>query len=121
MPWAFDGNVVERGELADLPPGPAETRERLLRGVVDDAHLAVHAVNHVDEFLLLVGREHEIVDRAGAARALLVDVLGDEAAILAEDLQPVIGAIADIDQPVLVDADAVDGIAELLPWPCLPI
>src|SRR5438876_5187849 len=41
--------------------------------------------NHMDEFLLLVGREHEVVDRAGAARRLLVDLLGHEAAVFAED------------------------------------
>src|SRR5229473_6307746 len=62
------GDVVERGELADLAAGPAEARQRLLRDAVDDAHLAVHAVDHVDEGLRLVGREHQIVDGAVAAR-----------------------------------------------------
>src|SRR5713226_6304189 len=77
------GDVVQRRELADLPPGPAEARKRFLRGAVDDAHLAVHAVDHVDEGLRLVGREHEIIDGAGTARRFLVDVLSDERAVLA--------------------------------------
>src|SRR5712691_448584 len=109
-----DGDVVQRRELADLASGPAEAAERLPGGVVDDAHLAVHAVDRVDESLLRVGREDEVVDRAGAARRLLVDLLGDEAAVLAEDLQAIVDAVANENEPVLVDADAVHGIAELL-------
>src|SRR5262249_16200559 len=107
-------DVVERRELADLSPGPAEAAERFLRRAVDDAHLAVHAVDHVDEFLLLVGREYEVVDRAGTARRLLVDVLGDEAAVLAEDLHAVVGAVADIDETIPIDANAMHRISELL-------
>src|SRR6516165_3170244 len=111
---AVDGDVVQRRELADLPPWPAEAAKRLLRGAVDDAHLAVHAVDHVDEFLILVGREHEVVDRARAACRLLVDMLGDESAILAEYLQAVVAAIADVDEIIFVDADAMHRVAELL-------
>src|SRR5262249_929115 len=94
---AVDRDVVEGGELADLATGSAEAAERLLRGVIDDTHLAVHAVDHVDEPLLLIGREPEAIDRAGAAGGLLIDVLGDEGPVFAENLQPVVGAIADID------------------------
>ena len=71
---AVGGDVVQRRELPHLPPRPAETTERLLRGAVNDTNLAVHSVDHVDERLLLVGREHEVVDRACAARRLLEDV-----------------------------------------------
>src|SRR5262245_14734097 len=105
---------MQRRELADLPSWPAEPAERLLRGAVDDAHLAVHAIDHVDEFLVLVGREHEVVDRARAAGRLLVDVLGDKSAILTEHLQAVVAAVADVDEIILVDADAMYRVAELL-------
>src|SRR5713226_2024883 len=54
-----DGDVVERGELARLPPRAAEAGEDVLRCALDDAHLAVHPVGHVDEPLLAVGREHQ--------------------------------------------------------------
>src|SRR5439155_25178405 len=64
VPLAIDRDVVERGELARLAPRPAEAAERLLRHPVDDAHLAVHAVGHVAQALLAVGREDEVVDRA---------------------------------------------------------
>src|ERR1700704_3943723 len=63
---AVDGDVVQRRELPGLAAGAAEMRERLLRGAIDDAYLAVHAVDHVDELLFLVGREHQVIDRAGA-------------------------------------------------------
>jgi hypothetical protein len=59
---AIDSDVVQRREHAHLSSRPTEAAKRLLRGAVDDAHLAVHAVDHIDEFLLLIGREHEIVD-----------------------------------------------------------
>jgi hypothetical protein len=52
---SIDGDIVERRELADLPPRPTETAERLLRCAIDDTYFAIHAVDHVDEFLLLVG------------------------------------------------------------------
>jgi hypothetical protein len=110
---AVDRDIVQGRELADLPSGPTEAAECLLRSTVDDAYLAVHAVDHV-QLLLPVGREHEIIDRAGAARGLLVNVLGDESAVFAEYLQAVVAPVADVNETVLVDADAVNGYAELL-------
>src|SRR4029453_16200378 len=109
-----DGDVVQRRELADLSSGAAEAAERLLRGAIDDAHLAVHAVDHVDQLLLFIRREYQVVDRARAARCSLEDVLGDEAAVLAKDLQAVVAAIADVDEAVPVDSDAMHRVAELL-------
>src|SRR6185295_3068261 len=104
---AVDRDVVERGELARLAAGPAEAAEHLLRRPVDDAHLAVHAVDHVDESLLSVRREHQVVDRAGAARVLLEHMLRHEAAVLAEDLHAVVGAVAHVHQAIAREADAV--------------
>src|SRR4029453_16963626 len=109
-----DGDVVQRRELADLSSGSAKAAERLLRGAIDDAHLAVHAVDHVDQLLLSVRREYEVVDRTGAPRCFLEDVLGDEAAVLAKDLQAVVAGIATVDEAVLVDTDAMHRVAELL-------
>src|ERR1041385_901309 len=108
-----DRDVMQRGELPDLPAGSADARQRLLAQAIDNADFTVHPVDHVDELLVLVGREHEIVDRAGAERRFLEHMLGNERAVLAEHLHPVVGAVADIDEPVLVDADAMPRIAEL--------
>ena len=47
---------------------------------------------------------------------LLVDLLGDEAAVFAEDLQTIVDAVADIDETVLVNANAMHRVAELLRW-----
>ena len=44
VPLAINGDVMQRRKLPDLPPGPAEAAERLLRGAIDDAHLAVHPI-----------------------------------------------------------------------------
>src|SRR5437588_5477193 len=52
-----------------------------------------HAVDRIDELLLLIRREHGIVDRTGATRCLLIDMPGDEAAVLAENLQPIVDAV----------------------------
>src|SRR5215470_5177311 len=41
-------------------------------------------------------------------------MLGNERAVFSEDLDTIIGAVADIDEAVLVETDAVYGIAELL-------
>jgi hypothetical protein len=41
---------------------------------------------------------------------------GDEAAVLAEDLQTIVDAVADIDETVLVNANAMHRVAELLRW-----
>src|SRR3954471_18487823 len=106
-------DAVERGELPDLPARAAEAGQRFLARAIDDADFAVHPVDHVDELLLLLGREHEIVARAGAERLVLEHMLAHERAVLTEDLQPVIGAVTDIDEPILVYADAVHRVAEL--------
>src|SRR5262245_44692854 len=109
-----DGDVVQRRELTDLSSGSAKAAERLLRGAIDNANLAVHAVDHVDQLLLFIGREYEVVDRTGAARCSLEDVLGDEAAVLAKEREAVVAAIADVDKAVRAATDAMHRVAELL-------
>src|SRR5580700_7195819 len=108
-----DRDVVGRGELAGLAANPAEPSEHFLAGMVYDPHFAVRAVDHVDVFLRLVRREHEFVDRAGGTGVLLVEMLGDERAVLAEDLHAVVGAVAGVNEAVLVDANTVHRVAEL--------
>src|SRR5258708_10597914 len=108
-----DSDVVQRGELARLAARPPEVREDGVGGAVDDAHLAVHAVGHVDEALRAVRREHQVVHRAVAARALLENVLRHEAAVLAEHLHPVVAAVADVEQPLTREPDAVHRVREL--------
>jgi len=100
-------------ELANLAAGPAKATERFLRGVIDHAHLVVHPIDHVDELLFLVWREYKVVDRSSSPCGLLVDVLRYEASVLAEDLHSIVAAVANVDKTCPVDADAMDGVAEL--------
>src|SRR4051812_31342008 len=43
-------------------------------------------------------------------------MLGDEGAVRLEDLQPVVGAVANVNETVFGEADAVHRITELLRW-----
>ena len=114
---SVDGDVVQCCELANLRPGRPKATERFLRGMVGDAHLAVHAVDHVDELLFLVRREYEVVDRSSSPCGLLVDVLRYEASVLMEDLQAIVAAVANVDQTFFVDPEndrlAMYRVAEL--------
>src|SRR6516164_4024437 len=92
----IDRNVMQGDELAGLTADAAKSPQHLLGAVIDDADFAVGAIVHVDELLLLVGREHELVDRARGQRVLLVEMLGYERAVFAENLDTIIGAVADI-------------------------
>src|SRR4051794_19858875 len=105
---------MDGGELPRLPPNAAKAPDGLHGRALHDADLAIRAVDHVDISLLRVRRERDLVDRAVHAGLLLKDVLGHERAVLAEDLKAIIGAVADVDQAVLGDANAVHRIAELL-------
>jgi hypothetical protein len=105
---------VQRGELPGLPSRPPEARQHLLVARSTMRTSPVHPVDHVDVPLRRVRREHQIVDRAVAERRLLEDVLGDEGAVLAKDLHPVVGAVANVNETVLAEPDAVHRIAELL-------
>jgi hypothetical protein len=105
---------MDGGELARLPPDPAKAPDGLHARTLHDADLAVRAIDHVDKFLLGIRRERDLVDRAVHAGLLLEEMLGHEGAILAEDLQAIVGAVADVDQAILGDANAVHRIAELL-------
>src|SRR2546428_1893835 len=102
------------GELARLPPDAAKAPDGLHARALHDADLAVRAIDHVDVFLLRIRRERDLVDRAVHAGLLLEEMLGHERAVLPEDLQAIVGAVADVDQTILGDANAVHRIADLL-------
>ena len=74
-------------------------------------HLVVLAVRGVQMRLRGIGREVEIPGRAGAARLRRHDELTHEGAVLAEDLDAVVRAVAHVEQPVAREAHAVHGVA----------
>src|SRR5207245_11254391 len=96
----IDRNVMQRSELPSLTTDATESPHDLLGAVVKDADFAIGAVGRIDELLLLVGRTYEFVDRARRPRVLLIEVLGHERSVLAEDVNAIVGAIADVDHAV---------------------
>src|SRR6185503_10793579 len=100
--------LVRLVELAGPGAVFAEGAEHRAIGPAHEADLLVARIVHGHEALGLVGPEGDIADGAGPARLLVVDVFGDEGAVLLEDLHTVVQAIRHIDEPVLGDADAVD-------------
>ena len=71
-------------------------------------------VRHEDEALLGVARERDVPGRARGQRVLGEERLLHELAVRLEHLQAVVGAVADIDEPVVRTLDAVHRVAELL-------
>src|SRR5579859_1106600 len=64
--------------------------------------------------LLRVWPQREVEHRAVAAAVLLIEPFLLGTAVLLEHLNAVLPAVADIDEAVICDCDAMDGIAELL-------
>src|SRR3984957_5352963 len=80
---------------------------------VQDPDFIVLAIGAQQIGLFRVGPDRDIPHRAVAERALLVEPLFHEAAVLPENLDAIIDAVADIDEPVIGDLHAMHGIAEL--------
>src|SRR5580704_12152892 len=108
--------IAARVELADMHPvefaglaaRPAEAADH---GAVAAAHRFQHVVGAVDQdekiLLLVERRERQPPARAGALGGRVEHVLPDEAAVLLEHLHAVVGAVADEDQTVLGQRDAM--------------
>ena len=89
-----------RRRTARLPPAVAEAGQDIQRLALGDADPLVAAVGEVEIFLLRVLRERDVPHRAAPARARRHEQLADERAVLAEHVEPVVDAIADIDEAV---------------------
>src|SRR4029077_4709434 len=114
--------VAARIELADVHPvefagaaaGPAAGADNGAIVAADDVQNVVGAIDHDEVVLFLVARrERDAPGRAGAARLGVEHELPHEAAVLAEDLDAIVGAVADIDEAVLAQRDAMHRIGEL--------
>src|ERR1700691_5423052 len=90
-------------------------------GADDGAVLAAHRLDHivgpVDEneiiLPLVERREGETPRRAGSLCLRLEDELADEIAVLAEYLHAIVGAVADVNKPVLPQRNAMHRVGEL--------
>src|SRR2546421_10711055 len=77
-------------------------------------HLVVPTIGEIEESLLRVAREGEIADRSVRRGVRLDDELLHERAVAVEYLDAVVEPVADVDEPVPRQPDAVHGVAELL-------
>src|ERR1700722_2543571 len=80
---------------------------------VQDSDFIVLAIGAQQIGLFRIGPDRDIPHRAVAERVLLVEPFLHEAAVLPENLDTVIDAVADIDQAVIGNLHAMYGIAEL--------
>src|SRR5450759_276802 len=99
--FRIDGDVMHPFELAGLAAMPTPLREHLPVVAVDRDDLAVRPVGDENIFLCGIFRQHEIPNRTVLQSLRLDPELLHEGAILAEHLDAVIGAVADIDETVI--------------------
>src|SRR5262245_29878932 len=95
-----DPDVVHPFELAELAAAPAPLREHLAVLVRQHADLSVRAIGYENVPLLRIARQHQIPHRAVCQRLWIDLELLHEAAVLAENLDAIIGTVADIDESV---------------------
>src|SRR5882724_9145565 len=95
-----DGHVVDPVELARRAAVAAEVREHAARLAEQRPHVVVLAVGIVEERLAGVLREVHVPRRAAAARGRGHDELADEGAVLAEHLDAIVRAVADVEEAV---------------------
>src|SRR5262245_13316135 len=97
--------------VASVPSDIGDDFERL---AVQHPHRLVGPINDVKEALLLVWRQHEMVDRAfGLKRAPRDEDFFDKRAIEFEDLESVVRSVGYVDQFVIRYDDGVHRIVEL--------
>src|SRR5437588_7220935 len=107
-------DAVHAVELTRLTAAVAECGELLERLAQNDAYALVLAVGHDHVSLARIPRERDVPHGAGTQGIPGVERLLHELAFCREDLQPVVLAVTDVDQPVIGALDAMDRVAELL-------
>src|SRR5262245_4541314 len=110
---SVDREVVEPVELAGLAAEAPERGDALPGLAHHDVDLTVRAVRDEEMRLQRVGREDQIVHRAVDLRFRLDRVLANEGAVLAEHLDAVVGAVADVDQTIDRESHAMHRVREL--------
>src|SRR5262245_24774858 len=101
------GDAANGVELARHASARAEARDDFERVAPQDEDLFVVAVGDVEEALLRVVRERDVPHRSVAESRFRDESLFHEFAVFLKHLDPVILAVADIDQTILRDCGAV--------------
>src|SRR5690348_3566752 len=108
-------------ELAGLAAAVAEHRQDLERLPVHDVHPFVPAIGEEDVLLLRIAREGDVPYGPVATRSWKDALLLHELAVLAEDLDPVVHAIAYVHETIIGRLGAVHRIAELRREGCVRV
>lgn len=88
-------------EFTRLPPAVAEAGHHFERFSVDDPDLLVGAVRQEDVLLLRIFRKRDVPNRAVPQGVLIKDLFLDEGPVRFEDLNAVIGPVADIQETIV--------------------
>src|SRR5215510_14273195 len=118
--FAVDADEVQIIELAELVADAADAVHDLAAHAIDHMKLAVRVIHDQEIGLRRVGPFDDRADRARIA-VLEHEGLAHEGAVLAEELHAIVLAVADHDQPINGDGDAVHRVGELLRWRPLEI
>src|ERR1019366_2698372 len=107
-------NAMHGIELARLPSAIAKARQGLKRTAQKDVHLIVSSIGQVYKRLLRILREGDFPDGTSTLRLLTDEDFLHECAVRFEHLNPVVHAVAYIQQAIDRKSHAVHRIAELL-------
>ena len=108
------GNAVDGVELAGLAASVAEIGE-FFQGIAEqNVNAVIGAVSQKHELLVGVFGKRDVEYGAVTERVLFDEGFFDERAVLLEHLNAVVGAITNVEQAVVCEFGAVDGVAELL-------
>src|SRR5205085_6787791 len=109
----IDSHGMDPVELSGIAAAAPELPDHGTVVALQHPDFIVLAVGREQVSLLRVGPDRDIPHRAVAARILLEEPLLHEAAVLLEDLDAVVNAVADIDKAVIAELHAMHGIGEL--------
>src|SRR4030088_1730782 len=104
-------NPVKLSSITAAPPEAADNRAIL---ALQDPDLVVLAIGAQQIGLLRIGPDRDIPHRAVAERVLLEEPLLHKGAVLLEHLDPIVDAVADVNQAVIGDLHAMHGVCDLL-------
>src|SRR6516162_1582547 len=107
-------NAVHAVELTGLAPAVAERGYFLERFAHNDTDALVLTVCQQEKFLLGVLGERDVPNRSRPAGVLGIKRFLHESSVRPENLQSIISAVTDIDEPIIRAFDAVYRVAKLL-------
>src|SRR5262249_18481489 len=103
IPPGIGVDIVCAVKFAGPVPSPAELADDFKRAAPENPHQLVRAVGNNEERLRRIGRKSDIPGGATAERLFRDEHLVQKRAVLPEDLDAVIGAVADVNEAIAGD------------------